>query len=72
MMNSVGLKGEVGNEVGEWGMQCGSWWLLWSVCLFGCISFVVECACVRYCRGLCLCKVGILGCSVGNKCVGGV
>jgi hypothetical protein len=35
--------------------------------VFGCISVVVlEGACVR---GLGLCKVGIVGCSVGDECV---
>jgi hypothetical protein len=45
---------------------------LWSLCVFGCISVVlVEGACVRDFRGLWLCRVGIVGWSVGDECVGG-
>jgi hypothetical protein len=47
----------------------GFWGLC--VCVFGCISVVVEGACVRDCRGLGLCKDGIIGWSVGDRCVGG-
>jgi hypothetical protein len=58
--------------VGEWGKQHGGCWFLWSLCVFGCISVVVvEGACVRDCRGLGLCEVGIVGWSVGDECVGG-
>jgi hypothetical protein len=39
--------------------------------VFGCISVVVEGACGRGCRGLGLCKVGIVSWSVGDECVGG-
>jgi hypothetical protein len=40
--------------------------------VFGCISVVVEeGACVRDCRGLGLCKVGIVGWSVGDEIEGG-
>jgi hypothetical protein len=39
--------------------------------MFGFISVVVEGACVRDSRGMELCKVGIVGWSVGNECVGG-
>jgi hypothetical protein len=47
-------------------------WFLWVLCVFGCISVVVvQGACVRDCRGLGLCKVGIVGLSVGDECVGG-
>jgi hypothetical protein len=38
--------------------------------VFGCISVVVEGACVWDCRNLGLCKVGIVGWSVGDECVG--
>jgi hypothetical protein len=39
-------KGWVGGEE-LWGL-----WVLWPLCAFGCISVVVvECACVRDCRG---------------------
>jgi hypothetical protein len=49
----VALKEEMGIGVGEWGKQCGGCWVLWSLCVFGCISVVVvEGACVRDCRGL--------------------
>jgi hypothetical protein len=45
---------------------------LWSLCVFGCVSVAVEgCICVRDCRGLDLCKVGIVGFSVGDECEGG-
>jgi hypothetical protein len=39
--------------------------------VFGCISVVVEGAYDRDCRGLRLCKVGIVGWSAGDECVGG-
>jgi hypothetical protein len=39
--------------------------------VFVCISVVVvEGACVRDCRGLGLCIVGIVGWSAGDECVG--
>jgi hypothetical protein len=44
---------------------------LWSLCVFGYTSIVVEGACVRNCRALELCKVDIVDWSVGDKCVGG-
>jgi hypothetical protein len=44
---------------------------LWSLCVFHCISVVVEGAYVRDCRVLGFCKVGIVGWSVGDECVGG-
>jgi hypothetical protein len=45
---------------------------LWSLCVFGCISVVVvEGACVRGFRGFGLYKIGIVGWSVGDECVGG-
>jgi hypothetical protein len=44
---------------------------LWSLCVFGYISVVVEeGVCVRDCRDLRLCN-GIVGCSVGDEYVGG-
>jgi hypothetical protein len=67
----VALKGEVGSGVGEWGKQCGCCWFLWPLCVFGCISVVVECAFVSDCRVLGLCNVGIKGWSVGDECIGG-
>jgi hypothetical protein len=40
--------------------------------VFGCISVVVvEGACVRDCRSFMLCKVGIVGWSLGDEYVGG-
>jgi hypothetical protein len=58
--------------VGEWGKQCRDCWLLWSLCVVGCISLVVvEGACVRDGRGLGLHKVGIVGLSADDECVGG-
>jgi hypothetical protein len=45
---------------------------LWALCVLGSFSVgVVEGACVRYCGGLGLYKVGIVGWSVGDECVGG-
>jgi hypothetical protein len=62
-----------GKWVGEWGKQCRGCWFLWSLCVFGYISvIVVEGACVMDCKGLALCKVGIVGCSAGDECVGGM
>jgi hypothetical protein len=49
-----------------WGLQ-----FLWSLCVFWYIFVVVEDGvCVRDCRGLALCKVGIVGCSVCDECDG--
>jgi hypothetical protein len=50
------------------------WWLLflWSLCVFGYISVVVEeGVCVMDCRGLGLYKVVIVGCSVDCVYEGG-
>jgi hypothetical protein len=44
---------------------------LWSLFVFVYISVVEEGICARDCRGLGLCNVGIVGCSVGYKCEGG-
>jgi hypothetical protein len=66
----MALKGEVGSGVGEWGKHCSDCWFLWSFCVFGCISVVVEGAFVRNCRGMGLCKVGVVGWSVGDDYVG--
>jgi hypothetical protein len=38
--------------------------------VFGCISVVVEGACVKDCRELGLYKVGKIGWSLGDECVG--
>jgi hypothetical protein len=44
---------------------------LWSLCVFGYISvFGEEGACVRDYRGLGLCEVGMVVCSVGDECEG--
>jgi hypothetical protein len=67
----VGLKGKVGSGVGEWEKQCEGCWFF-GPCVFGCISVVVvEGACGSDCSSLGLCKVGIVGWSAGNECVGG-
>jgi hypothetical protein len=52
----------MGSGVGEWGKAVQGLLFLGSLCVFGSISVVVvEDACVRDCRGLGLCKVGIVG-----------
>jgi hypothetical protein len=51
------------------GKRYGSCWFLWPLCVFGCISVVVESVCVRNCRGLGFCTVGTVGQSVGGECV---
>jgi hypothetical protein len=48
------------------GLQC----FVTLVCVFGCISVGVFSACVRECRGLGLCKVGIVGWSACGECMG--
>jgi hypothetical protein len=51
-----------------------AWRLLFllSLCVFGYMSVVVEEGVfVKDCRGLELCKVAIVGCSVGDECEGG-
>jgi hypothetical protein len=46
--------------------------VLWSLCVFGYISVVVEeGVCVRDCRGFGLYKVSIVGWSMGDECQGG-
>jgi hypothetical protein len=48
----VVIKGELGKRVGRWGKSYGGCWVLWPLCVFGCISVVVvEGACVRDCSG---------------------
>jgi hypothetical protein len=59
----VALKGEAGSSVGTAGF-CGSY-VCW---VYFCCS---GGACVRDCRGLGLCKIGIVGWSAGDECVGG-
>jgi hypothetical protein len=41
---------------------------LWSLCVLGYISVVEKGVSVSDCRGLRLCRVGIVGCSVGDQC----
>jgi hypothetical protein len=41
----VALKEEVGIGVHEWGKQCVGCYFLWSLCVFGYISVVVDGAC---------------------------
>jgi hypothetical protein len=51
------------------GEAVGGLLVLLSLCGFGCISAVVEeDVCIRDCRCLGLCKVGIVSCSVSDKC----
>jgi hypothetical protein len=53
-INIKTIKNKVGRQrQGEWGHPKGRHWVLWSLCVLGCISTViVEGACVRDCRGL--------------------
>jgi hypothetical protein len=45
-------------------------WFLFSLCVFGCIFVILEeVVCVRDCRTLGLCNVGIVGWSAGDECV---
>jgi hypothetical protein len=39
-----------------------------ALCMFGCISIIVEGSCVRSCKGLRLCTVGIVSYSAGGEC----
>jgi hypothetical protein len=56
------IKGRAGQGVGGWVKSYGVCWVLWPLCVFGCISVVVvEGACVRDCMGLGLCTVGTVG-----------
>jgi hypothetical protein len=50
------------------------WWLLGFVVLVCVCVYFCCCSrgcCVRDCKGLGLCKFGIVDCSVGDECVGG-
>jgi hypothetical protein len=38
----VVLKREVGKGVDKWGRRYGGCWVLWPLCVFGCISVVVR------------------------------
>jgi hypothetical protein len=40
-LDRVALKGEEGSGVDEWGKQCGGYWFLWSLYVFGCISIIM-------------------------------
>jgi hypothetical protein len=40
-LDTVAIKGEAGIGVGEWRKWCGGCWVLWPLCVFGCISVVV-------------------------------
>jgi hypothetical protein len=46
-------------------------WVLWPLCVFGCISVVVEGACVRDFRRLVLCTVGTVGYLANDECIEG-
>jgi hypothetical protein len=49
-------------RVGRWVESYGGCWVLWPLCMFGCISvIVVEGVCIGNCRGLVLCAVGRAG-----------
>jgi hypothetical protein len=58
-LGKVALKRGAGKGVGGWGKRYGVCWVLWPLCVFGYISVVMEGGCVRNCRGLGLCTVGI-------------
>jgi hypothetical protein len=49
----------VGKGMGEWGKRCGDCWVLWPLCVFGCISVVVVEGLQG--GGLWLCIVGTVG-----------
>jgi hypothetical protein len=71
-LDRVALKVEIGSGVSKWGEAVCGLLFLWSLYVFGYISVVVEeGVCVRDCSGLGLCKVFIVGCSVGDECEGG-
>jgi hypothetical protein len=53
-------KRDGGKSVG-WVKRYRGCWFLWPLCVFGFISVVVECVCVRDCKGLGLCIVGTVG-----------
>jgi hypothetical protein len=56
----MALKGKMGSGLGEWGSSVGAAVFV-SLFLFVCISVVVkEGVYVKDCRGLGLCKVGIV------------
>jgi hypothetical protein len=57
--------------VGGWEKRYEGCWVLWPLCVFGCISVVVAGVFVRDCRGLELCKIGTVGYLAGVECVGG-
>jgi hypothetical protein len=40
---------------------------MWLLCVFGCISLVVESACVKDCRGLGLCTIDTVGYLMGGE-----
>jgi hypothetical protein len=55
-----------------WGKRYGGCCVSGPLCVFGCSSaVVVECACVKDCRGLGVCMVGTVSYSAGGKCAGG-
>jgi hypothetical protein len=54
-----GTKGGGQKGVSGWEKRYGGCWILWPLCVLGCISaVVVEDACVRDCKGLGVCIVG--------------
>jgi hypothetical protein len=55
----VVLKGGLKEVVGGWEKRYEGCWVLWPLCVFGCISVVVVVGVfVRDCRGLKLSKIG--------------
>jgi hypothetical protein len=64
----VALKGEEGGGVCEWGKHCGGCWVVALMCVW---VYFCCCSVGQLCRGLQLCKFGIVGWSAGGECIGG-
>jgi hypothetical protein len=68
----VELKGEAGSEVSEWESGVGAAKFCGPcVCVSVCFCCCSIGCCVRDCRRLGLCKVGVVGWTAGDECVGG-
>jgi hypothetical protein len=63
LVTDFGVLVEGGTKRGGWvEEEVFSCSVLWAFCVFGCISVVVvEGTCVKYCRWMGLCIVGIVG-----------
>jgi hypothetical protein len=48
----MALKEDLGSGVDEWEKQCGCCLILWSLCMFGCISGVVVGVLVLWIAGI--------------------